>query len=89
MRRHHDRRPAGVDVAQQLEHAARGALIEVAGRLVGEQHRRLVDERPGDRDALLLAAGQLARVGLRLGREPDLREHAHDARRDASRAARR
>ena len=36
--------------------------VEVAGRLVGEQQRRAVDQRPGDRDALLLAAGELRRV---------------------------
>ena len=35
--------------------------VEVAGRLVGEHHRRPRDERAGDRDALLLAAGELRR----------------------------
>ena len=33
--------------------------VEVAGRLVGQQQRRVVDERARDRDALLLAAGEL------------------------------
>ena len=37
------------------------ARVEVAGRLVGEQNRRLVDERARDRDALLLTAGELVR----------------------------
>ena len=66
----------GVDVAQQLEDAARGALVEVAGGLVGDQHHRIVDQRAGDRDPLLLAAGEFARERRRLGGEPDLREQA-------------
>ena len=79
-----------VDVAQELEDAARRALVEVAGRLVGDQHERIVDERARDRDALLLAAGELARIGRApCDGEPDLREHARDlagiARRAASR----
>ena len=48
-----------------------GMLVEVAGRLVGEHQRRLVGERAGDRDALLLAARQLRRAmvePLRQGR---------------------
>ena len=36
-----------------------GMLVEIAGRLVGEHQRRLVGERPGDRDALLLPAREL------------------------------
>ena len=39
--------------------SARGLRVEVARRLVGEQHGRLGDERAGHRDALLLAAGEL------------------------------
>src|SRR5437879_5264175 len=35
--------------------------IEVARRFIGEQDRGLVDKRARDRDALLLAAGQLRR----------------------------
>ena len=36
--------------------------VELRGRLVGDQEPRLVRERAGDRDALLLAAGQLLRA---------------------------
>src|SRR5205807_10629090 len=75
----HDGRAARVDVAQQLEYPAGGPLVEIARRLVRQQNRWLVDERAGDRHPLLLAARQLARIGLGLGRETDLREHAHDA----------
>ncbi len=35
--------------------------VEVAGRLVGEQDPRPADDRPGDGDALLLAARELRR----------------------------
>ena len=33
--------------------------VEVAGRLVGQEDRRAVDEGPGDRHPLALAAGEL------------------------------
>ncbi len=42
--------------------------VEVAGRLVGQQQRRLGDQRAGDRDALLLAARQLVGMVLRRDR---------------------
>ena len=35
--------------------------VYLAGGLVGEQERRTAGERAGDRDALLLATGQLCR----------------------------
>ena len=38
--------------------------VEIARRLVGQQDRRVVDECPGDGDALLLAARELARMAL-------------------------
>ena len=38
-----------------------GMGIQVAGRLVGQYDARMIDERAGDRHALLLAAGQLRR----------------------------
>ena len=37
------------------------AVVEVAGRLVGHEERRVVDEGPRQRDALLLASRQLLR----------------------------
>ena len=55
--------PSCVDrVAQQREDLAAGGRVEVAGRLVGEHHARARDERAGDGDALLLAAGELGRA---------------------------
>ena len=68
VRRHEDGGAGGVDLAQQLEDAARRALVEIAGGLVGDEHEGIVDERPRERDALLFAARQLAGQGRRLGR---------------------
>ena len=61
MRDHHDR-PALLGArAQQAQDLGPGVDVEVAGRLVGQQQRRVVDQRAGDREALLLAAGELVR----------------------------
>ena len=41
---------------------SRGGVIEIAGRLVGQQDLRVVGQRADDRDALLLAAGEPRRA---------------------------
>ena len=46
--------------------------VEVAGRLIGDDHRRIVDERAGNGHTLLLAAGQLVRQTAALVLQPDL-----------------
>ena len=48
-----------------------GLRVEVAGRLVGEHELGLVDQRAGDRDALLLAARELARLVVLAAGQPD------------------
>ena len=56
---------------EQLEHRGRRLRVEVAGRLVGQDQRGVVDERPRDGHALLLAARQAvgkARARGRRGR---------------------
>ena len=58
-------RPAALSSSKTLQHVVGGVAVQVAGRLVGEQQGGLGDQRPGHRDALLLAAGEL--VGLVLG----------------------
>ncbi len=64
VRDHQGRLAVAVDrVAQQGQDLLARVRVEVARRLVGEQHRRPVDERPRDRDALLLPAGELGRAG--------------------------
>ena len=54
--------------------------VEVRERLVEQQHRRRVDERPRQRDALLLAAGELVRVAALVRGHVDELEHLPDAR---------
>ena len=57
---HHDRVAISVhDLAQECEHAAPGLGVQRSGRLIGEHNLGAGDERAGDRDALLLAAGEL------------------------------
>ena len=47
---------------QLVEDHAGVAVVEIAGGLVGEQERRTVEHRAAERDALLLAAGELRGV---------------------------
>ena len=58
--------------------AAAGPAVEGAGRLVGEEHRGPGDQRPGDRDPLLLTAGQLGRTPAAEPVESDPGEHLLD-----------
>jgi hypothetical protein len=53
-----------VEIEQQVDDALAGDRIEIARRLVREQHCRPRHERPCDGDALLLAARQLSRIVL-------------------------
>src|SRR5690606_10407462 len=71
VRDHADRRAVGVKLREERHHRLAVLRVEVTGRLVGEQDRRPADERAGDRDALLLAAGKLRRV------VPQAMRHAH------------
>ena len=77
VRDHHDRLAViAVERLQQVEDLVAGLAIEIAGRLVAEQQRRVGDDRARDADALFLAAGQLARVVLaraRRARRPSAR----------------
>ena len=59
----HDDRLAGVvELAEHLHDLVAGLGVEVAGGLVGQDDVGVVDQRAGDRDALLLAAGELGRA---------------------------
>ncbi len=53
-----------LDPLQLDLHLVAQLLVERAERLVEQQHARLGDERAGERDALLLAAGQLVRMAV-------------------------
>ena len=65
----------------------RGGGVQVAGRLVGEDQRRVGDQRAGDRDALLLAAGQLGGQVVDAVAQPDLAQRAPAPGAGARRAA--
>src|SRR6185436_3354808 len=70
-----DRRAeAGVQVADQRKNLLAGARVEVAGRFVGEQDRRIDRQRARDRDALPLAAGELVGQMMQAVFELDQRE---------------
>src|ERR671911_278817 len=60
--------------AHEGEDLSAAAGVEVAGRLVGEDHLRPPGERAGDRDPLLLPAGQLRRSML----QPETQTHGVD-----------
>ena len=62
VRDEYDRAPLGVQTLEQRQNLERGPRIEVAGRFVGQNHHRIVNERPRDRHALLLSAGHLVRA---------------------------
>ena len=62
VRDHEDGLPLAVDLAEEVEQRVRGAGIERAGRLVGQQKLRGSDQSPRHRRALLFAAGDLVRV---------------------------
>ena len=72
----HERESLAVQALEEVEDVAARRGVEVAGRLVGEDHRRVGDQRAGDGDALALTARQ--RVGSAIGqrREPDAVEAA-------------
>ncbi len=60
-----------VDPGDDLEHDLAGRIVERAGRLVAEQHVGTLGDRAGDRDALLLAAGELRREVVEALRQAD------------------
>src|SRR3954451_2265514 len=82
VRRHHDRGAGAVDAVEQPHDADAGRRVEVAGRLVGEQQHRSVDERPRDRYTLLLTAAELVRHAFFVTGEADVLEHVGDDLRD-------
>jgi hypothetical protein len=60
VRDEHYRKAVGaVQLAERLEDATAGGLVEIAGRLVGQEHPRPGHEGPGDRHPLHLAPRQL------------------------------
>src|SRR5438093_6737468 len=76
VRCHHQRGPEVVDPREQFDDLPARYGIEVAGRLVGDEDARAVDERARDRGALLLNTRELAREMLTPCGEADEREAA-------------
>ena len=63
MRHDDERGPTfAVEIEEEVEDLPRGCGIEVARGLIGEDEAGLEEERARDRDALLLAAGELPRL---------------------------
>ena len=55
-----------VDVLDQAEDGAGGSGVQGGGRLVAQQDLGVAGQGTGDGDALLLAAGELGGIGIRL-----------------------
>ena len=69
VRHHHDRLlELLIQPLQERQNLAGRLGVEIAGRLVGEQQRRVGDDRARDGDALLLSARKLPRIVLRRDR---------------------
>ena len=76
----HDHRPAlAGQVAHDTEHLADRLGVQRRGGLVEQDELRAQRERAGDPHPLLLAAGQLGRVGVRLVAQPHLVEQGQPA----------
>jgi hypothetical protein len=71
---HDDRLPAGVQLLQDRHDLVLAPRVEVAGGLVGEYDARVVYERAGDGDPLLLPARKLSRQVFHPVGQPDVRE---------------
>ncbi len=61
-------------------HMAAQLGIEIGQRFVHQEHRRAADDRPCERDALALAARQLARIAIEQRLELDLLRRIEDGR---------
>ena len=61
-----------VQFLQHPQHFPAGVAVQRAGGLVGQNHRRIAGQGPGDGGALLLAAGQLAGLVVELFAQPHL-----------------
>ena len=69
-----------VDLGEELDDLPRGVGVETAGRLVGQQQRRVVYNRAGDADALLFPTRQFEGHGVGPSAQADEFEHTHCAR---------
>ena len=78
MRHLHDRRALLVEPLEQLHDFLPLRRVQVAGRLVGQDHRRIRDDGARDADELLLAARELSRIEILLGDDAEAIEDVGD-----------
>src|SRR5215203_2034051 len=62
VRDEHDRDPRDVQFFKQVEDLGAGSRVQVAGRLVGQQQGRVIDQRAGYGHPLVLPTGELGRA---------------------------
>ena len=79
-------RPGRRELAQEPQHAVDLDVVEVRGRLVGEEQRRIEREGAGDGDPLLLTTRKIAGPVMHAVLEADLAEHRFGTSACASRA---
>jgi hypothetical protein len=63
-----------VDLQQQRHDLVFGLGVEIGGRLVRQQQNRIVDERPRDHGAALLACRHLRWIGVEMRSTSELRQ---------------
>jgi len=66
--------PSCMQIDQQIGDSIGGRTIEVAGRLVTQQQRRIENQRAGDCGALLFTSRQFRRPMIESIAKPHLRE---------------
>ena len=62
---------------QAIKYLRRILVVKRTSWLIGQNHRRLFDHRPGDRDTLLLATGHLGGEVAGKVCDPDCVQHVH------------
>src|SRR5690242_12249665 len=76
----HDRRAVRIELLEELHDLLSLARVQIPGRLVGENQGRLVNQRARHRHELLLATGELSRIEILLGHDPEAIERVrHEA----------
>src|SRR3954471_676415 len=69
-----DRRAVAIHLREQLDHLRSGFRVELTRWVVGQKNPRPIRKSPGDRDALLLAAGELRRPVFATPAKPNVGE---------------
>ena len=75
---HHHGGAVLIDLVQDVHDAGAGDRVKVSGGLVGQQNARLVDDRAGNGDALLLTAGELGWLTVTFIRQTHQLKHARN-----------